>query len=325
MAESSLTITYEELQREVANVLGFGLQNWDDDEYAMIDRYIQSGLRMFYSPAPLDGKTHQWSFMRPMGEISTTAPYSTGTIEIASGVVTLTGGTFPSWAAGGDIVVSSRVYAVDTRDSDTQVTLEDTTLTVASGATYELRRYAYDLPDDWGGLDSPITFQPGTNSLRMPIKRVDENEIRIDRQYDNITTWPRKFAVRVKTHDATVGTRYEILFHPSSDQAYHLEYRYKANPNDLSKTNKYHLGGFPHSETVKAACLAAVERESDEVNGPRQAYYMERLQASISIDRRENSAPFLGQNLDRSDYKSNYPYRNNNGIITTYNGVVPGS
>jgi len=325
MAESTLSITYEELQREVANVLGFGLQNWDDDEYAMIDRYIQSGLRMFYSPAPLDGKTHQWSFMRPIAEITTTAPYSTGTIEIASGVVTLTSGTFPSWAAGGDIVVNSKVYAVDTRDSDTQVTLEDTTLTVAAGATYELRRYAYDLPDDWGGIDSPVTFQPGTNSLRMPIKQVDENDIRIERQYDNITSWPQKFAVRVKTHDPTVGTRYEILFHPSADQAYSLQYRYKANPNNLSKTNKYPLGGFPHAETIKAACLAAVERESDEVNGPRQAYYLERLQASISIDRRENSSPFLGKNLDRSDYQSDLPYRKNSGVITTINGVTPGS
>ena len=325
MTEPTLSISYEQLQKEVANVLGFGMSGWDDDELAMMDRYIQSGLRMFYSPAALDGKSHQWSFMRPVTEMTTTEPYSTGTIEVASGVVTLTGGTFPAWSAQGDFVANSKVYSVATRDSDTQVTLDDTSVTIASGTTYEMRRYAYDLPDDWGGIDGTMTYQPGADAIRVPIRRVDENEIRKHRQYDNVTSWPQAYAIRVKAYDATVGTRYEVLLHPSADQAYTLVYKYKANPNDLSKTNKYPLGGFPHAETIKAACLAAVERESDEVNGPRQAYYMERLQASISIDRRENTSPYLGKNLDRSDKRSFYPFRNNNGVITTINGYTPGS
>lgn len=327
MAESSLSISYEQLQVEVGHVLGFGLntQEWDDNEYMLVDRYIQSGLRMFYSPAAIDGHSHQWSFMRPITEMETVAPYATGTVEVASGVVTLTTGTFPSWAASGDLAVNSRVYSIASRDSDTQVTLDDLTVTVAAGATYELRRYAYDLPDDWGGIAGPMTFQPGTNTFRRSIRLVSEVLIRQSRQYESFSSHPTVAATRVKSHDATVGTRYEILFYPAPDAIYAIQYQYKAAPNDLSKTNLYPLGGQAHAETIKAACLAAVERESDEVNGPRQAYYMERLQTSISIDRRENSPKFLGKNTDNSDQLRSSGYRYDPSEITPYNGVYPGS
>lgn len=64
--------------------------------------------------------------------------YSTGTIGIASGVVTLTGGIFPDWAAGGNIVVGGSTYSVNTRNSDSEVTLNNLAVNVAGGTTYEL-------------------------------------------------------------------------------------------------------------------------------------------------------------------------------------------
>lgn len=327
MAESSLSISYEQLQKEVGYVLGFGLdtREWNDQEYMLADRYIQSGLRMFYSPAAINGHSHQWSFMRPIAEMETVAPYATGTVTVVDGVVTLAGGTFPSWAANGDLSVASRIYSIASRDGDTQVTLDDLTVDVTAGATYELRRYAYDLPDDWAGVDGPLTFQPGANDFRKSIKIVSEILIRQWRQHDSYSSFPRTAATRVRSHEATVGTRYEILFFPAPDDVYAIQYRYKAAPNDLSKTNKYPLGGQPHAETIKAACLAVVERESDEVNGPRQAYYMERLQTSIDIDQRENSPKFLGKNLDRSDEIMVSDSRYDTNQITPYNGYYPGS
>ena len=44
--------------------------------------------------------------------------------------MTLAGGTFPAWAAVGVLKVSNEYYDVNTRDGNTQVTLEDTTLDV---------------------------------------------------------------------------------------------------------------------------------------------------------------------------------------------------
>ena len=98
----------------------FGIRSsFSADQTTDIEECIRDGLHDVYS-------AYKWSFFRPVKYITTTAPYSTGTITIASGVVTLSGGTFPSWAAIGVLKVDSDYYDVDTRDGDTQITLEDT-------------------------------------------------------------------------------------------------------------------------------------------------------------------------------------------------------
>ena len=71
-------------------------------------------------------------------------PYSTGTIQIvpnaAGSTVTLTGGIFPAWAATGDVLVFGSLYSVLSRDSDTVLKLDDTTVTVAGGTAYTLQK-----------------------------------------------------------------------------------------------------------------------------------------------------------------------------------------
>ena len=47
--------------------LGYGT-NYDamhGDQQAVVDYCISSGLRKFYYPEPLDGRDHQWTFLRP--------------------------------------------------------------------------------------------------------------------------------------------------------------------------------------------------------------------------------------------------------------------
>lgn len=68
--------------------------------------------------------------------------YSTGTIEVVDGVVTLsgTGAEAPDWTEGAFMYYSGAWYAVDTLDTDTQWTLVDTTVTIGGGASYALIR-----------------------------------------------------------------------------------------------------------------------------------------------------------------------------------------
>jgi hypothetical protein len=93
--------------------------------------------------------SRNWKWYNRMVTIDLQPPYSTGTIAITSGAatVTLTGGTFPSWAASGVILYGGQVYEVSTRDSDTQLTLSENwpgaSLTASS---YTLAQYAYALP-----------------------------------------------------------------------------------------------------------------------------------------------------------------------------------
>jgi hypothetical protein len=68
-----------------------------------------------------------------------TNPYTTGTVAVSEGVVTITGGTWPSWASAGILTIGGQAYTVDTRDSDTQLTLlgcDD--LTISSGTAFSL-------------------------------------------------------------------------------------------------------------------------------------------------------------------------------------------
>jgi hypothetical protein len=77
MAESSLSLAYQNLQEEVGAFLGFTSDStaWSDYEKGEIDRIIKKGLSMFYWPAPLPGmrNSHEWSFLRAVGEIETEA------------------------------------------------------------------------------------------------------------------------------------------------------------------------------------------------------------------------------------------------------------
>jgi len=70
--------------------------------------------------------------------------YSTGTITVVNGVVTLDGGTWPAWVAGGSLVADGSTYYIVTRDSNTQVTLSSSLVNLDAGTTYS----ASKSPDD---------------------------------------------------------------------------------------------------------------------------------------------------------------------------------
>lgn len=337
MSESTLTITYDLIQQEIADYLGYTRTSWQKDanNAADVEYFTQSGYRQFLNPPPTlpGGRQHEWSFMRPVTTLTTTASYSTGTVTIVAGVVTLASGTFPAFggtAGIGDLTVTATgvTYPVSTRDSSTQVTLTDTTVTAAAGSSYTLGFNAYDLPDDWGSFVSPLTYRPGTSDLYSPIDIVGEHMIRTKRQANDWFARPQVAATRPKTFDATTGQRFQITFWPTPDDAYVLTYRYNANPNKLSSTNKYPLGGMRHGETVLASCLAVAEARRNDVQGLHRARFMELLAASISWDANANSPDFLGLNNDRSDYDSRrgrfgdqWGHETSNNYVTL-NGVV---
>lgn len=101
---------------------------------------------------------HKWTSLIRMMRLTTNEPYTTGTVEYDhtgganSRQLTLTTGTWPSWAARGFVVIDNRRYDVAERISDSIVTLnlnsnpgED----VASGTSYSLLRDTYTLPSDF--------------------------------------------------------------------------------------------------------------------------------------------------------------------------------
>ena len=309
MAEPTLTLTYAALRRWIGRELGWDRTpgNWTTNQGLDAPDIIDAGLRLAYSPPRHNPNkpAHKWSFLREVtigtGNLSTAASYSTGTVTIVAGVVTLASGTFPSWAAQGTLIADGNSYDVSTRDGDTQVTLYDTTAAEAAGTSYVLARHSYVLPDSFGGFDGGITVRPGTSACDM--KQTDEEHIRLMRQSYDVTGIPEWFAVRPKSSfDATTGQRWQLTLFPMAGAVYEYTYRFYVLPNTLDATNLYHRGGMPFSNLVVAACRYQAQSMLGPADKAQMRFqeFLTALQAAADYDVR--FAPqTLGYNGDRSD------------------------
>lgn len=94
---------------------------------------------------------HPWQYYRRRRQIVTTEPYSTGTVSYNSStnVLTLTGGTWPSWAKYGVVQIGSRkFYSVGRILSTTTLSFNENTLPSGdlTDETYSLMQEVHPLP-----------------------------------------------------------------------------------------------------------------------------------------------------------------------------------
>ena len=93
----------------------------------------------------------------------------------------------------------------------------------------------YDLPLDLAAIEGPMIFKPSSHMVWPDVKQVGEWQVRDKLQRMNTTGRPVEFAVRVKAATADPQykgqTRYEVVFFPTPDAAYELEYRYTVSMN----------------------------------------------------------------------------------------------
>ena len=99
-----------------------------------------------------------WSYYHVHGRVITDAPYSTGTITSSGTTVTLTGGTWPAWAAtGGYLKTGEQIARVSSRTSGSVLVLDSALALKAdvTAAPYQLYRTVYPLPADFRNMDEP--------------------------------------------------------------------------------------------------------------------------------------------------------------------------
>lgn len=302
---------YEWLQQELGMIanLGPNPKAWTQDEIRMINSLIQRGVRKFYMAPDLEVHAHRWRFLYSETTLTTNAPYSTGTLTVVSGVATLAAGTFPSWAASGLLVVNGIEYQVSTRDSGSQVTLDDTSVTAAAGTAYSLYQRDYDLPANFQSIQGRMTYHAGSAEW-YPIKIMANVQLREWRSTVTTSGYPRQAAVFTKLPVATSGTLHQISFLPNPDASYVLTYEYKQMPVDII-TGDFPYGGEQHADTILAACKACYNKEY-------ASEFAVLLKASISLDSTDLSAETLGMNRDGSD---SHRWDDDNGIGSRLNGV----
>lgn len=153
----------------------------------------------------------------------------------------------------------------------------------------------YDLPDDFGGIEGDFTYEPEEN--KSDVQRIGEGRLRNLRS-DKATSSPLYAAIRPKEHTVTTaGQRFEVCFWPVPDNAYKLTYQKLILPSVLVDTTIiYPYGGAMHAETIEASCLAAAELQEDEIKGAKWQYFIERLTASIQIDKTAFRETHFGYN-----------------------------
>lgn len=161
---------------------------------------------------------HHWTYLHTPYRFVTDAAYSTGTITYdhtggaSERLVTLSGGTFPSWAANGRMRISDVVYRVDERLSDTTLTLieaENPGADVAAGTSYSLLRDTYTLPADFRATDRPETYAKWSMSYIDPaewLRRTTRGDTAGDPAMYTIMPddiLPRRFSIRLYPHPVT--------------------------------------------------------------------------------------------------------------------------
>lgn len=105
----------------------------------------------------------KWRYLQTHYRLRLSAPYSTGTITTSGNTVTLSGGTWPTWARYGHLVITGQkpMYRVAERTSASVLTLDGNfyPLTDVAGASYTLYRSTYNLPGDLWALETLIDEQ----------------------------------------------------------------------------------------------------------------------------------------------------------------------
>jgi hypothetical protein len=290
--ESGLSGGYPDFKSEVGFYLGYGRSNFTSAQTTEIDGIIQSGIRQVYYPPALSEETvgHEWSWLRPSTTLQLSLPYSTGTVTIASGVVTLASGTWPTWAANGSLQTSAGRHTIATRTSGTSITLDDTSVDLAAGAEYTLYRDEYDLPDDFGRMHG--TFHYPINEYREDIEKVAAGQIMSLLASRDDTGAPYWYATEYKRSTGTNGQRQKAMFYPTPDTAWLLRYQYEAFQGALSTTNPYPLGGMKYTELYIESCLAVAERRIHDAPSVHDDQFKSLLADAVRRDRRSGAQVF---------------------------------
>ena len=131
---------------------------------------------------------------------------------------------------------------------------------------------------------------------------------------------PRYFAIRpVTVESGGSGQRFEAMFYPYPDQDYYLEYRYMKGLEAPTVTTDFLIGQQAHSETIIAACLYEAGNYIEWHQGEHfEQKWLERLRASIMLDRQQSEGWHFGYNGDGSDVPTVHPRLDNrrSGIVS---------
>jgi hypothetical protein len=148
--------TYTDLIQHAVDFLG---GNQAAAGQSQIRRAIQDAYRELT-------EMRRWNYLLRMYRIIVPDVYETGTIAYdhtggaSERLITLSGGTFPTWAGSGAIEIANRVHKVTSRLSSSTLQLDGSYglnpgEDISAGTSYKLFQNRFSLPTDFISLDMP--------------------------------------------------------------------------------------------------------------------------------------------------------------------------
>ena len=347
MAQSTLQISWTELEAEIGRFLGYprDVADWSDNQVLDHAAIIKQGMRQFYFPQATVAQVvksemaHRWSFLRPQSELAIWADVVVGdaitvsTATHADGITTVTASEAVFYPSMEEKTMAfdenSNTFVIDEYVSTTVVKVigdasaeGGNTITIDSEDTFTL-------PWDFGAMSGDGKFAYTRDSSRVIVVDLTSDvRIRQLRMGSVSSGTPYLAAITPLKTDATQAQRFTVQFHPPPNDVFTYTYRYHILPNALVDTTaEYPYGSVAHSQTILESCLAMAEvREKDDATTTHQIRFANLLQGSIDHDKQYGeTAVQFGYNGDNSDGYED-PLRNHHCYppLTMFDGAVWG-
>lgn len=178
----------------------------------------------------------------------------------------------------------------------------------------------YDLPTDFGGALERLSFSANDNVWEGQLRLTGHAQILAQRQRNDGRSRPCLYAVWPLPATGEQPQRWGLSLYPIPDQEYTLSGPYLINPHGVEANTPYPLGGQPHGETLRQSVLAAAELAMDGEQGVHWNAFLQRLAASVSLDRATSGPHLFGYNTDRSIAPSIERIPTGRRRYVTYNG-----
>ena len=188
-------------------------------------RAVVEGLRVLTN-------AHQWTYFTQVGRVNTVAPYTTGTVvyDHSGGayerVLTLTDGTWPTWAPYGEVVINGVHYSVDEYRSATELQLsiyQNPGEDITDATQYGLYRNTYTLPVDCATIDQVF---PSNSTQKIDFAH-PRTWLQAQIYNDSAANTPTIYTI---TGDPDFQGQLAIRFFPSPDSAYPMDFIYQRRP-----------------------------------------------------------------------------------------------
>lgn len=291
--EPTSVLTFEDLIIEASRRIGVSYYGPDGDgeiqvpidahDLSECKRHVNNAIRMILNDAP---SPNGWRFMRPVASVVIWGDLAVDSSNLitSQGYVQGTGKTtlqvssdsfYESMEEKSIVLTGVGTFTITDYVSATQIKVSgDASGAGASGVTWSITADGnFTLPRTFGGQVLGVPTYASDTNQGVSLNWTDESVIR--RWRENITDEtgdPYLLACRPMA-TGTPRRRWELVVYPKPDEVMTVEFPFHLHFDKMVDLDEVPPLPFSHDETVKAACLAVVEKDVEGVPGADWDYY----------------------------------------------------